>query len=388
MEDSDMRKNHKIGLSVLLLIILAVTSSSPVLSQSEVQSWIKRRLTKNAGVSTRPAIALSGDNIHVVWRDDTPGNREIYYRRSLNNGDTWRKTKRLTNNVGATYSPDIAVSGNNIHLVWDDHTPGNNEIFYKRSTTNGSTWGKQKRLTHNAGGSYSPAIAVSGSHIHVVWNDDTTGNAEIFYKRSTTNGSTWGKQIRLTHSGTSYSPAIAVSGSNVHVVWFDDTPGNYEIYYKRSTDYGATWVKTKRLTKNAGNSYPPAIAVSGSNVHVIWYDDTPGNWEIYYKRSTTNGATWSKQKRLTRNAGNSSNPDITVSGSNIHVVWRDLTPGNNEIYYRRSSNNGDSWRKVKRLTKNAGDSRYPVVEVSGSNIHVAWDNCCPGSYDIFYKRGP
>jgi len=87
-------------------------------------------------------------------------------------------------------------------------------------------------------------------------------------------------------SGVSFSPVIAVDSSdNLHLVWDDDTPGNFEIYYKKSTDGGATWTANKRLTWTSSYSWNPSVAVDSSgNVHVVWEDDTPGNWEIYYKR--------------------------------------------------------------------------------------------------------
>lgn len=61
---------------------------------------------------------------------------------------TWEKTKRLTWNWNASYYPAISVdSSSKIHLVWQDYTPGNAEIHYKRSTNEGITWGSSKRLT-------------------------------------------------------------------------------------------------------------------------------------------------------------------------------------------------------------------------------------------------
>ena len=148
------------------------------------------------------------------------------------------------------------------------------------------TWQPTKRLTWNAGSSWYPAIATDSSrNIHVVWHDSTPGNWEIYYKRSTDGGSTWSTQRLTWNSGYSEYPAIATDSSgNIHVVWCDSTTGNYEIYYKRSTDGGSTWT-TKRLTWNTGDSRVPAIATDSSgNIHVVWHDYTPGNGEIYYKK--------------------------------------------------------------------------------------------------------
>src|SRR3970040_1297733 len=89
----------------------------------------------------------------------------------------------------------------------------------------------------------------------------------------------WQPDVRLTNdpasSITSFNNAwcIASSGNVVLVVWYDNRDGNYEIYYKRSTDGGVSWGSDTRLTNNTANSFLPSVAVSGSVVHVVWYDN-------------------------------------------------------------------------------------------------------------------
>jgi hypothetical protein len=99
----------------------------------------------------------------------------------------------------------------------------------------------------------------------------------------------WGASQRLTWtSGGSHWPATATdSNSTIHVVWEDNTPGNYETYGKKSTDGGTTWSVSQRLTWTSDYSSYPAIATdSNDRIHVFWEDSTPGNSEIYYKKGT------------------------------------------------------------------------------------------------------
>jgi len=57
------------------------------------------------------------------------------------------------------------------------------------------------------------------------------------------------------------------------------------IMYRTSSDGGTNWAMAQRLTWNSGESWSPNIAMFGSdNIHVVWYDTTPGNYEVYYKR--------------------------------------------------------------------------------------------------------
>jgi hypothetical protein len=113
----------------------------------------------------------------------------------------------------------------------------------------------------------------------------------------------------------------------------------------------ADWTPAKRLTWNSGISQYPAIALDSlGRLHVVWSDDTPGNKEIYYKKSTDGGTTWLPNQRLTWNSGGSKWPAIAIDSSdNLHIVWEDttLTPGNGEIYYRQSTDGGPHGHRAK-----------------------------------------
>lgn len=140
----------------------------------------------------------------------------------------------------------------------------------------------------------------------------------------------------LTVSEGSRLPAIAInSNSTIHVVY--DSLG--DIYLKKSKDGGTIWSPAKRLSWTSGLSEDAAIAVDISNaIHVVWSDDTPGNWEVYYKSSADGGATWSPVQRLIWTSGRSERPALAGDLNNaIHIFWQDDTPGNYEIYYKKGS---------------------------------------------------
>jgi hypothetical protein len=381
-----MKKNQKISVSFLLVILLGLISSSGTLAQVDTQAWLKRRLSHNTDMSFYPAIAVSGSNVHVVWADKSSGSWKVYYKRSTDYGATWGKTKRITRGVGT--DPAIAVSGDTIHVVWSDSTldKWNAEIYYRRSMDNGASWGKPRRLSYIVRGSRFPAIAVSGDDVHVVWYDDMhTPPAKIFYKRSTNNGHTWSTRKLISKvDGSWQDPVIAVSGSKVHLAWHLGG----EIYYKQSTDAGVSWGWKKRITHNAGSDCCPTIAVSGSNLHLAWNHNVSHTKEVFYKRSTNNGKTWSNFYVLTNTGSDSISPSIAVSGVDIHLFYLDNSTGEWELYYRRSTTNGVSWLSTMRLTYNSGHSFDTAAAAAGSYAHVVWDDKSPGNWEIFYKRSP
>jgi hypothetical protein len=250
------------------------------------------RLTDDSGSSRYPSATLFSYVAHVVWMDDRDGNFEVYYKRSPDGGISWSGDRRLTNNSAGSQDATIAVYYWDVHVVWADDRDGNYEIYYKHSTNEGVSWGPDTRLTNNSGNSWSPSVTVSGSVVHVVWVDYRDGNYEIYYKRSPDGGISWGADTRLTNNtARSEVPSVTASGSVVHVVWGDGRDGNFNIYYKRSTDGGISWGPDTRLTNKTGDESLPFVTVSGSVVHVVWTATGDGNYEIYYKRNPTGNPT-------------------------------------------------------------------------------------------------
>ena len=139
------------------------------------------------------------------------------------------------------------------------------------------------------------------------------------------------------------------------MVWYDDTPGNSEIYYMKSTDGGATWTTAQRLTWTSGYSADPAVAADSSgNLHVVWQDDLPGNNEIYYKRVCPN-----------RQGGRNESDNLDIRGTWV-ISFRAVGPG------RLDAGQEDYL--------DGRESSSPAVAVdSGGAIHVVWSDDTPGN---------
>ena len=117
--------------------------------------------------------------IHAVWEDDTPGNDDIYYAQGRNNG-TWSSPQNISNTPGRSGSPQLAVDeSGTIHVVWWDFTPGTPDIYYARGTSDG-TWSTPRNISSTPLWSMSPQLAVEGNGaVHVVWAGESW--QDIYY---------------------------------------------------------------------------------------------------------------------------------------------------------------------------------------------------------------
>jgi len=232
------------------------------------------------------------------------------------------------------------------------------------------------------------AIVADGATVRVVWSDMGQNAGTIYYKQSQDGGVTWGPDTRLSgESGHDTNALLAVSGSNVHVVFLRNggTPQSASCY-KRSTDGGKTWGPDVLL---GDTKWWPGVAAAGDMVYVSLntrVDET--NSEVFFRRSTDNGATWEPRQQISNAPGRSEDPAIVAAGDYVHLVWndnRDTLPGKGmAVYYRRSADKGKTWGPETALTHAPDYTYFPSICLSGSNADIAYGDRQTGHYDIYH----
>lgn len=91
------------------------------------------------------------------------------------------------------------------------------------------------------------------------------------------------------------------------------------------------------------------IAGAGRWLCVVWSDNRAGTYQVYFKRSSNQGATWSFDTAITEGPGDKANPtfvrDLSPDlGNEVIVFWEDHRMAESQIYIRRSDDTGVTWQ--------------------------------------------
>ena len=78
----------------------------------------------------------NSEQLIVIWKAETrdsPRKSDIFYSASTDEGVTFSPPQNLSQTAGNSTLPMMDVAGSRIYAVWVDNTPGNFEVFFSRS---------------------------------------------------------------------------------------------------------------------------------------------------------------------------------------------------------------------------------------------------------------
>jgi PKD domain len=248
-----------------------------------------------------------------------------------------------------------------------------------------------KNVSSNSDSSFTPQVAVdAGGSIYVVWEDDIALGSNVLFSRSADGGVTFSTPKNLSNSsGYSFSPRIAVDArGGINVLWLNNTPGYYAVFFSRSADGGATFSGPNNLSNGPADTGNPEIAVdAGGNISVVWENDDI-TFGVFYTHSTDAGATFSTPVNLATNTTGSFSPQLAADGNgDIYVVWEDDFNFQSDISFSRSVDQGATFSAPKNLSSNAGSSVSAQLAVDSSgNVSVIWADNTPGTFNTLFTR--
>jgi hypothetical protein len=178
------------------------------------------------------------------------------------------------------------------HLVWIKR-PNEAIAWYSKNPTpkNDATWTSPVQISPSSGlnWTYPKVAADADGEAYVVWHDVTTGNSEVFLRR-TVNG-VWQAAENISQTpDLSETPTVAVHGATkeIYIAW-QELKGetNWEVFaktYEEETPNGPKkWSNIINFSNSPGYSGEPSFrATANGDVHLVYYDTIGPNWEIMY----------------------------------------------------------------------------------------------------------
>ena len=166
------------------------TPQAPTISSAAViTGQAAVNISNEAGSSRNPAVAVSGNNVHVAWIKETSP-QEIHYKKSTDGGNTFAAVDLFTNAHASGQSgeirwPDIAVSGNTVHIVGvAEYYPSypNFSVIYQKSTNGGQTFDSFQTL-YVVECCPLTRISANGNNVHILTNGLQNDRTENWYWR-------------------------------------------------------------------------------------------------------------------------------------------------------------------------------------------------------------
>jgi hypothetical protein len=387
---------------ILIILISLISSINSYALENQAQANLGiniapqlRNLSQNQDDSVYPQIAAWKNNVYVVWSESTQSstdnNYDIYLKASSDGGITFGKAINLSDNPSFSEHPQIAATGDNIYVVWTDNTSGHKEVLFRMSTNQGMAFGKVVTISENNVIAYHPEISASGTNVFVIWNNlDADKGNRILLRQSTDDGSTFDSVKEIGVSGRDSFPKVAVDDTNFFAVW--DVIGydnNTKVMYKNGQDNIASLDDNKIVDLNQGKiGGEPQILSNDKYVLVFWTSNGQMEAdEVYLIKSDDFGISFGNVVKVS-NGSNSSNVETVVLDNNVFVVWQESVLGADEILLKKSTDRGITFSQTVNLSNNAGISECPSIATTEGNLHIVWEDNTMGNHEVFYKRIP
>ena len=371
-------------------------------------------LTNNDQDSVYGQIAALENNVYLVWQESIgeklpKKNYDIYFMKSKDNGETFDKPINISNNIGFSEHPQIAVSKNGIFVVWADNTNSNNtEILFTKSLDNGTTFGEVRNLSNNLKNSNNVEISVSNQNVYVVWQDSDpkTKESNIIFKASLDNGNTFNDAIEISKKVTDSYPKINSYGDYVYLVWNSENTktlkdGSSGLFFVKSSDRGNDFDKIIQISDT--NFGEAQLSADENEVLVVWGGIHSKNiHNLYFVKSNDNGNSFTNpeiifnnisesnsqnyNEKLAKTINNPRNVELPTNDPSF-VVWQDKLSENNEDILLMANNQAkNDYPKILNLSNNSGISECPSITISDNNIYIVWEDINPGNHEIFFWK--
>lgn len=351
----------------------------------------------------------SESNVFVTWDKVSNSSTSIMFTKSSDNGNSFGKTIEIANDFGISTERKMAVSGNNVYIAWGSYSGTQNGIFLRKSSDYGNTFAPV--LILSAPNKMCPSVTglvATGPYVYIFFNcyNPASSEGSIMFMVSHDYANTFGEEMTLFQGRSIYTNLLlstAAEGENVYII----AEKNYDIsnpdnvFFRKSTDGGITFGDTVDLSDNRNSHVFPQVVSNGNHVYVIWRDYYDNYFrDLIFRKSDDYGNTFGEAIKLNIDKQDTemyNQPFLSfLDDGKIYVSWEEIHQSPIQTQYqllRISEDGGNNFGPEKKITDTLSMrydlSRGGIALGSGQNIFYLWSGPADPTFDIngiFFKK--
>ena len=231
--------------------------------------------------------------------------------------------------------PQIAANGDTVALTYG----AGNTIYFARSNDSGKTFSKAVKVAEPSflylGRHRGPRVVMTGDALLITAITGTEhGKGDLVAYRSTDQGETWSKAIRVNDVSDSAREGLHTTAADASglawTVWLDLREKGTRLYGAYSTDAGKTWSKNQLVYQSPDGHiceccHPTAYIGPKGELYAMFRNWLNGSRDMYSVVSTDR-KTWRAEKLGTGtwplNACPMDGGGIAIANGTVQSVWR------------------------------------------------------------------
>ncbi|MBN1897751.1 MAG: LysM peptidoglycan-binding domain-containing protein [Spirochaetes bacterium] len=270
------------------------------------------------------------------------------------------------------YKPSLTSSHDKLFVSYIKKKNNNDHVFITISTDGGNHWLEEKKISLDFQCD-NPRVIFHDRVLYVFWTQYREDQSDIYFSYSLDPSfSRFSPPYNITDNPSdSIEPVVSSSEETIHLLWSDDSSGDYEIFIKTFHPQEKTWRQPVQITRFSGGAIYPSVLTLMNDIHLSWQQRDGKNWKVMYS-SSSDAEDWTGPVCISEGLDNAYTPYISTSVDGILVLFQgendaqsDLFSCFYDLFYNR-------WSTPLPVTHDLFIQRYPVFIPSGAVQNLFW----------------
>lgn len=311
----------------------------------------------------------------------------------------WEESYSVLSAGGDLAGYNIAAEGNYVAVVYETKQRGVVHLNAAVSFDKGKSFISDIKIAETDSSIEAvPAIALnSRGGVAVVWQqfNEEDASTELFQSRSGDLGANWSPPVKISPDSRDdlimkMLPDIFYDDRDRLHLFFhglaDDKINLYHAVSEDGDDYGRADT-LMRLPDRMRGAFFPVISVSGSNISIVWQSKTADFVDSLFLITSSNyGRSWSRISEVTSDDSGDSSPHLFLHNDKSYLVYRNNRENHWAINLLVGDSGGSTWNEPVVVSDTRSNCFAPRVAMFENDLIISWYDMREGEPHIFLRK--